>query len=96
MFLEAAIGIEPMNKGFAVRPGPLSLSVRECHRPVFIDLFWRALLLGNTQNRSRPPTKVPTVDLKIFLRRFRRWDSFDPLVFCASSVMRIPEIDILL
>jgi hypothetical protein len=25
--LEAAIGIEPMNKGFAVRPGPLSLTI---------------------------------------------------------------------
>ena len=37
--LEAAIGIEPMNKGFAVRRGPLSLGVMECHRPVFIDLF---------------------------------------------------------
>jgi hypothetical protein len=32
ILLEAAIGIEPMNKGFAVRPGPLSLSVMECHR----------------------------------------------------------------
>ena len=38
-YLEAAIGIEPMNKGFAVRPGRLSLSVMECDRPVFIDLF---------------------------------------------------------
>ena len=37
--LEAAIGIEPMNRGFAVRSGPLSVSVMECHRPVFIDLF---------------------------------------------------------
>jgi len=37
--LEAAIGIEPMNKGFAVRPRPLSLSIMECHRPVFIDRF---------------------------------------------------------
>ena len=37
--LEAAIGIEPMNKGFAVRPGHLSPSVMECHRPVFIDRF---------------------------------------------------------
>ena len=37
--MEAAIGIEPMNKGFAVRLGALSLSVMECHRPVFIDLF---------------------------------------------------------
>jgi hypothetical protein len=34
--LEAAIGIEPMNKGFAVRPGPLSPSVMECHRRVNI------------------------------------------------------------
>jgi hypothetical protein len=29
--LEAAIGIEPNNKGSAVRPGPLSLSVMEDH-----------------------------------------------------------------
>jgi len=34
--LEAAIGIEPMNKGFAVRPGPLLPSVMECHRRVNI------------------------------------------------------------
>jgi hypothetical protein len=37
--LEAAIGIEPMNKGFAVLPGHLSLSIMECDRPVFVDLF---------------------------------------------------------
>lgn len=48
------------------------------------------------QNRSRPSTKVPTVEFKIFLRGFRRWYPFDALVFCASSVMRVPEIDILL
>jgi hypothetical protein len=48
--LEAAIGIEPMNKGFAVR--------RSC--------------------------------------RFRRCDPFDAFVFFASSVMGIPEINVLL
>jgi hypothetical protein len=37
--LEAAIGIEPMNKGFAVRLGHLSLSVMECHRRVNIGSF---------------------------------------------------------
>jgi len=37
--LEAAIGIEPMNKSFAVRPGHLSLSRMECHRRVNIDVF---------------------------------------------------------
>jgi hypothetical protein len=36
---EAAIGIEPMNKGFAVRPGLVSLSVMECHRRVNIELY---------------------------------------------------------
>ncbi len=30
--LEAAVRIELTNKGFAVRPGRLSLSVMECHR----------------------------------------------------------------
>jgi len=36
--LEAA-RIEPMNKGFAVLPGHLSLSIMECDRPVFVDLI---------------------------------------------------------
>jgi hypothetical protein len=56
--MEAAIGIEPINKGFAVQPGPLSLSVMECHGSLLI-----ASLLGNTQDRRRVPTKVPTVKI---------------------------------
>jgi len=36
--LEAAIGIEPVNKGFAVRTGSLSLNVIECHRRVNIGV----------------------------------------------------------
>ena len=57
--LEAAIGIEPMNKGFAVRPGPLSLSVMECHRPVFIDLFEEACYSVILKIAPDPPQKSP-------------------------------------
>jgi hypothetical protein len=89
--LEAAIGIEPMNKGFTVRVGPLSLSVMECHRPVFIDRFGEPCY-SVTLKIAPDPTKVPTVNFTIFLRRFRRGDSFDAFVFLASSVVRIPEI----
>jgi len=37
--LEAAIGIEPMNKGFAVRPGRFLQNIMECHRRVNADDF---------------------------------------------------------
>jgi hypothetical protein len=94
--LEAAIGIEPMNKGFAVRPGPLSPSVIEYHRPVFIDLFGGPCYSVILKIAPDPPHKVPTVKFEIFLRRFRRWDSLNALVLCASSVMRVPEINVLL
>ena len=67
--LEAAIGIEPMNKGFAVRPGPLSQSVMECHRPIFIDLFEEPCY-SVTLKIAPDPLKVPTVDFTIFLRGF--------------------------
>ena len=36
--MEAAIGIEPMNKGFAVRIAALSPNITCCYRPIFIDL----------------------------------------------------------
>jgi len=35
--VEAAIGIEPMNKGFADRLSPYSLNAIECHTGVIID-----------------------------------------------------------
>jgi hypothetical protein len=37
--LEAAIGIEPMNKGFAVRTGGLLCGILGCHRPIFTGFF---------------------------------------------------------
>lgn len=55
-----------------------------------------ALLAGNTQDRRRPPTKVPTVEIVISSCGFRRRDPFDAFVFRASSVVRIPEINVLL
>src|SRR5260370_14813442 len=48
-----------MNKGFAVRPGPLSLSVMECHRPVFIDLFREACYTVTLKIAPDPPQKSP-------------------------------------
>jgi hypothetical protein len=57
--LEAAIGIEPMNKGFAVRPGPRSLSVMECHRPVLIDLFGEPCYSVTLKIVPEPPQKSP-------------------------------------
>jgi len=56
--LEAAIGIEPMNKGFAARLRHLSPSVMECHSRINIGV----LRIGNTQYQRRVPTKVPTVE----------------------------------
>src|SRR6266478_9877587 len=56
---EAAIGIEPMNKGLAVRPGPLSPSVMECHRPIFIDLFEEARYSVILKIAPDPPQKSP-------------------------------------
>ena len=55
--MEAAIGIEPINKGFAVRPWRLSLSVMECRRIVFIELFEEPLLLAILKSFPAP-TKV--------------------------------------
>jgi hypothetical protein len=41
ILLEAAIGIEPMNKGFAVHSGHISLSVMERHSRINIEfLAW--------------------------------------------------------
>ena len=80
--LEAAIGFEPMNKGFA--------------RPVFIDLFRESCYSVILKIAPDPPARVPTVEFKIFLRRFRRWDSLDPVVLRASSVMGVPKINVLL
>jgi hypothetical protein len=59
ILLEAAIGIEPMNKGFAVRPGELSLSVMECHRPVFIDLLGGRCYSVILKIAPDPPQKSP-------------------------------------
>ena len=59
ILLEAAIGIEPMNKGFAVRPGALSLSVIECHGPVFIDLFEEPCYSVILKIAADPPQKSP-------------------------------------
>ena len=54
--LEAAIGIEPMNKGFAVRSGPLSLSIVECHWRVnikFIGWLCLSVTLSNTADSAQ-------------------------------------------
>ena len=53
------IGIEPMNKGFAVRPGPLSPSVMERHRPVFIDLLREPGYSVILKIAPDPPQKSP-------------------------------------
>jgi hypothetical protein len=57
--MEAAIGIEPMNKGFAVRPRHLSPSITECHTPVFIDLFERPCYSVILKIAPDPPQKSP-------------------------------------
>ena len=46
--LEAAIGIEPMSKGFAVRTDGLLLSVTYRHEPIFTDLFEESRSISNT------------------------------------------------
>ncbi len=44
--MEAAIGIEPMNKGFAVRIAAFSPNSIWCHTPIFIDFLNIGVQLG--------------------------------------------------
>ena len=88
-YLEAAIGIEPMNKGFAVRPGLLSLSVMECHRPVFIDLFGGPCYSVILKIAPDPPQKSPqSISSKCEPQSTRLSTSFRPVDFSLVIDMR--------